>query len=488
MLSVSSPASLRMKKPGLFCDGFRNGRWLWGWSLLFLWFSAMGMGCGQPEVSQQQIQHSLTSDGGPVPPDTWPNPDEDPGDVADASTPMPDYIPPMPDYNVPMPDYIPPTPDYSTPMPDYMPPTPDYNVPMPDYMPPMPDYTPTPDYVPPTPDYTPTPDYVLPTPDYTPTPDTAEPWYDIDTSKPDATVPPPDRAVGPEAEPVPEPRPEANPEVPPEKKKLCCVCQYWTNGRCGGLDQATCGKTRDCTWFQNKCMPRHEKDCINWMADAAQKDCDEKKTIVAGQDPTGGLRDCTSFRYNYEGHGLGCNNLAQRIKVCVNRLPQCTRFDIDDTGCSTFNDLAAASTQMQTVIASLGGDQCVNVSANQCTASNVCQSRYVYTINSKTCTGQPDPCNNGAKCHKHNEVAQCRQNNQNTVQICCCDTINDTKNCQWEAGHRSCQYAPCNDGGACSPQGRLKLCNTGQGITSQVCCCDGNGRNCAWKARVRSCN
>lgn len=469
-----------MNQQGSF---FKN-RGLWGLGSVTVFLLLMAMGCAQPDIPHQQSQQSLTTDAGSPMPDMGSNPFPDEEPSYDAGSPWPDYWPPMPDFNFPMPDYLPPTPDYNVPVPDYLPPTPDYNVPVPDYMPPMPDYhPPTPDYMPPMPDYhPPTPDYMPPMPDYV-GPDMGNPGWDVDTGKPDVAVPPPDRAVPPPDQPV-------GPEAPPEKEKLCCVCEYWSNGRCGGLDQATCGRTRDCQWADRKCMPRHEKDCIDWMANAAQKDCDEKKIQLRGADPTGGLRGCTKFRYNYEGHGLGCNNLTQRVKVCINKLPQCTRFDIEDTGCSTFNDLAAANTQMQTIIASLGGEQCVTVSANQCTASNVCQSRYTYTINSKTCTGQPDPCNSGGRCHAHNEVAQCRQNNRNTVQICCCDRITDTKNCAWEVGNRMCQYTsrPCNDGGACSPQGRLQLCSTGQGISSQVCCCDGNGRNCAWKARVRSCN
>jgi hypothetical protein len=182
-------------------------------------------------------------------------------------------------------------------------------------------------------------------------------------------------------------------------------------------------------------MARHWFDCNSWKFADAQDDCDKLEIVPYPGDPTGGLRDCDEFRYNYEGHGTGCQGLTNRIKVCLDALPTCQLFDIDDTGCSTFDDLESAEKHLQALTAQLGGSQCVNVSANQCTASNLCQNRYSFMVMSNGVCGLPDSCSDENICHEHDESAKCKKNNGETVtRTCCCEAPDSNTDCKWKEG------------------------------------------------------
>ena len=85
---------------------------------------------------------------------------------------------------------------------------------------------------------------------------------------------------------------------------------------------------------------------------------------------------------------------------------------------------------MEQIKSELGGDQCLTVSANQCTASNACQNRYTFTLTSKAVCGEPDPCNGGGLCHEQGERALCKTPNGITTQVCC--------GSQWKVGALNC--------------------------------------------------
>ena len=75
---------------------------------------------------------------------------------------------------------------------------------------------------------------------------------------------------------------------------------------------------------------------------------------------------------------------------------------------------------VQSAMVELGGSQCVTISANQCTASNVCQNRFIFTIKSNGYCMSAGPCNEGGFCHKHDEKALCSTGKGLTIQRCCC--------------------------------------------------------------------
>lgn len=234
----------------------------------------------------------------------------------------------------------------------------------------------------------------------------------------------------------------------PAPRMRCCVCQYNNSPGCRTQgSQAACEAvvsaegTHDCQWVPpprggvfGVCKPRHEVDCEDWFADPAQRGwCDRIAYVVDGNDPTGGLQGCTEFRSNREAHGQGCDALSTQVRVCVNRFPSCTNFDISDTGCSTFDNMASANAAMERIRQSLGG-QCVTVSANQCTASNSCQSRLIYTIDSTRCVSRADECHHGALCHGHGAVARCTLNGVEGHQACCCANPDAGTMCTWRGG------------------------------------------------------
>jgi hypothetical protein len=230
-----------------------------------------------------------------------------------------------------------------------------------------------------------------------------------------------------------------------KEEKLCCVCEYHNTQSCWSrADAATCNPPPrlHCRWLDppvdgKKCVPRHYKDCLDWKKADAQKDCDEIAIVEYDKDDLdsdGGLKDCTEVRNQYEGHGTGCEVLTERIKVCLNAFPDCTIFDFDDTGCSTFRNLEDAEKEMKELSELLGGDQCVIVSANQCTAANGCQNRYIWTVKSNgICEGKAGDCQFGKTCRRANEVSRCTdEDDTETDQVCCCN--DEGKACKWQQG------------------------------------------------------
>jgi hypothetical protein len=243
--------------------------------------------------------------------------------------------------------------------------------------------------------------------------------------------------------PLPAPTPQCAPSgdggVPP--KKNCCVCQYWDVPACNGktTDADCTAASPDCLWTDGTCKPRHLKDCENWAAQQAQKDfCDAVAIVPLGGDPTGGLKGCTRFRYQYEGHGQTCQDLANRVLVCINREPACSDFQFDDDGCMTFANIADARGEMERIVRALGGSQCVSVSADQCSASTICQSRYIFTITTNGICNKPGPCNAGGFCYTQGETALCSTDNGITSKICCCTDPANNTGCTWKVGTRSC--------------------------------------------------
>src|SRR5262249_41453901 len=129
-------------------------------------------------------------------------------------------------------------------------------------------------------------------------------------------------------------------------KRNCCVCEFWDVPACRGkpTEAACTAADPDCQWVTNTCKPRHEKDCEDRIQAPAQRWCDAIAIIPRGSPsaPTGGLTGCTAFRHRYEGHGLGCVTVRQRVAVCVQSQPACSDFEFGDNGCSVFDKIAAA--------------------------------------------------------------------------------------------------------------------------------------------------
>lgn len=238
--------------------------------------------------------------------------------------------------------------------------------------------------------------------------------------------------------------------------KVCCVCQYLRNEDCeaapegdwcehgpGQFEHAGVTYT-DCVWRDGRCTTRHEIDCDDWIA--AQEGCDEtaKVRVAAEQeDPTGGLEDCTDFRYRYAGHGQGCQFVENTAIVCIGRQPQCSSFDFDIGGCQTFRDLEAARAAAERIQRELGGAQCATISAHQCESSTGCPSYYTFSIVQDGICETAGDCNPaGAHCFTHDQSSRCTgADGDETTQVCCCDPP-ESAECTWRPDAESCDGSP----------------------------------------------
>lgn len=232
-------------------------------------------------------------------------------------------------------------------------------------------------------------------------------------------------------------------------EKKCCVCEYWHSPACYNQNQQNCETSEashaDCQWRDGSCKGRHHFDCIDWMNHPDQADCNPAPVVQRLRfpgDPTGGLKDCapTEFHHRYEGHGLSCGTLADRVAICVDAFPTCSEFFFDDTGCSTFSDIDVGRRALADKISELGGEQCVTVSANQCTASNACQNRFVFTITSNGICGDSDtPCGGSCSEKDKNTSIVCEdENGTDKTQTCCCKTFLWSTTCTWQVGAAGC--------------------------------------------------
>jgi hypothetical protein len=238
----------------------------------------------------------------------------------------------------------------------------------------------------------------------------------------------------------------------------CCMCTYQHVPACAGLNREQCGKNSDCTWpGDGPCVGYFENQCKEWKAQQDAAGWCTRKVVVA-EPPTGNEFPkgvCKAFRIKRYGHSSfpsGCQKIQNMVRVCVNAQPTCSEFDVDYDGCSTFEDLAGAAGYMKKIVPTLGGSQCVKVSANQCMSSRSCQTRFNYTITSNgTCSERPGPCKIGEFCYggisktcwpegDHGKVAMCSTETGIKAQTCCCETVDANgvrKDCKFKEG-RTC--------------------------------------------------
>jgi hypothetical protein len=231
--------------------------------------------------------------------------------------------------------------------------------------------------------------------------------------------------------------------VPSEQD--CCLCEYQELPECERrYDEKMCytlvaeTNQRDCVWKSGRCTSRFLVQCGTWRSQVKNQ-CRAPVRIQSrdAADPARGLKACGRLRLRHEGHGRdGCRTLASRVIVCIAKLPLCTEYWVDDGSCSTFANLIEARMYMERIASRLGGSQVVHISANQCTASAVCQSRYYFDIIARQVTGSPAACAHEEDlCHRDSETAECLEQGRATTQTCCCGT----GVCTWWMGLRSCR-------------------------------------------------
>lgn len=149
---------------------------------------------------------------------------------------------------------------------------------------------------------------------------------------------------------------ECDPGPVPKREKRNCFCVYQETAVCKTLAEAACKANADCGWVDGKCVDDHEEECRkSW--DIEVGNCDVKKILpwkalgVSWEKDDGtspspaitALPNCTQKNTHvvvgYRGHGPTLFDFVfMADKLARYGKPECSSYDIESTGCSTFGN------------------------------------------------------------------------------------------------------------------------------------------------------
>jgi hypothetical protein len=236
------------------------------------------------------------------------------------------------------------------------------------------------------------------------------------------------------------------PVNPPPKPLSCFVCQYAGliyDGKphCAqATDESSCRtlripdgtKTKDCSWRDGACISRFESDC----RDRAAKAKADKIIYLEENDDVWSLNlsACTSVEYLFRGHSSEdmCSHHVGSVSACVEKAPNCTKFNAAIEGCLTFKNHDAAVEHANKIRQYLPPGATLTITGNQTVSRpNICTTSLKLAV---TCDGVGKEFYD---CHKPGEAcfgrfgeetSTCRgPDGKEAIEICCLDD-------KWYAG------------------------------------------------------
>ena len=173
------------------------------------------------------------------------------------------------------------------------------------------------------------------------------------------------------------------PTPPPAIAEIdCCVCVYGDYVR---------EETR-----------KFIRQCLLWHEAPEQQGCQRRQTIAWSQarNPDSYLRNCSEVRVEYKGHGVGASFMADEAQACFLSNPNCTLYEYNSKGCSTFANRDAALKVAADIQKVLPARCTAVVSAHQCNVITtrdglqvLAASQLQFWIDAAGISCEHSPCN-----------------------------------------------------------------------------------------------
>ena len=214
----------------------------------------------------------------------------------------------------------------------------------------------------------------------------------------------------------------------------CFLCSYQRRAACEEASALTCRAAHeDCrvsglqcdTFFRWECETLEQK----FLSDNADK---VTMTRIMGDDAVPGeateewnrlFGKCTSMTYIKDRHSdsFQCEAFLRQTKACVQALPSCSRFNIQDLGCNTFASYGLAELWAEELRTTLPPGVVVTVSGEQAVSSWKCTTKTSITVDCDAVKTELPQCGQGGSCHMRDRIAVDCQNadGQKQQEICC---------------------------------------------------------------------